>query len=599
MLVVVEVPTLTDRAGRPADAPYVVTVGADGARVVFLRSGALWVHTVSTGADRRIAAGEVHAYGVDALARTAAFTADGRLHRADLVTGELTVIDTPARADDPHPDPLGTHIGYLDGDTLRVAAPGGTDELLAGEPGVRWGRVDDAGAQFGRTRGWWWAPGGGQILAVRTAGAVSLHLLDLYGGWVDVHWDRETYPYLVDVHWGDGGGPLITVLRRTQQHGLVLSIDPRTGETQVHAELADARWVEPVAGTPRHLPDGRVLVGGELAHDGFDARCLFADGSLLTPPGLYVRRVVGVLPRTGAPAAGPDLIVEGTDDEPAEQHVFAIRTAMVGGGADARRLTTEPGWHRAEVGGDVVVLASSSLTGPPTWTIRRADAVVGTLASAAPARPHLPQPALARVTDRRLPSAVLYPPGHVSGNRLAVLVELGLGPGHQQIVMDDDAWQQRRWWAAAGFAVVSVDSRGTPGVAPSFEKVVHRRLADVALADQADALHALTGKHPDLELTRVAVRGTGLGGWLAALAVTRRHDLFRCAVARDPVTDFARLPTALAERYLGRQADSPDVYAHHSLPADPGTEALLVLDRAADLARELDFIRHYTDRLER
>jgi dipeptidyl-peptidase-4 len=140
---------------------------------------------------------------------------------------------------------------------------------------------------------------------------VSLHLLDLDGGWVDVHWDRETYPYLVEARWSEGGGPLITVLRRMQQHGLVLSVDPRTGETQVHAELADARWVEPVAGTPRHLPDGRVLVGGELAHDGFDARCLFADGSLLTPPDLYVRRVVGVLPRPGAPSAGPDLIVEG------------------------------------------------------------------------------------------------------------------------------------------------------------------------------------------------------------------------------------------------------------------------------------------------
>ncbi|BFU42415.1 prolyl oligopeptidase family serine peptidase [Krasilnikovia sp. MM14-A1004] len=600
MLVVVEVPTLTDQAGGAADAPDAVVVGADGSRVVFLRAGALWVHTVATGAQRCVTPGPVDAYGVDAPARTAAFAVDGRLHRADLVTGEVAPIGTPATADDPHPDPTGTHIGYLDGDTLRVTAPDGADELLAGEPGVRWGGVDEAGAQFGRTRGWWWAPGGGQILAVRSAGSVSLHLLDLYGGWVDVHWDRETYPYLVDVHWGDGGGPLITVLRRTQQHGLVLSIDPRTGETQVHAELADARWVEPVAGTPRHLPDGRVLVGGELAHDGFDARCLFADGSLLTPPGLYVRRVVGVLPRAGAPAAGPDLIVEGTDGEPAEQHVFAIRTALVGGGADARRLTTEPGWHRAEVGGDVVVLASASLAGPPTWTIRRGDAAVGTLCTPAPAPARqAPQPALARVTDRRLPAAVLYPPGHLSGNRLPVLVEFGLGPGHQQVVLDDAAWRDRRWWAAAGFAVVSVDSRGTPGVAPSFEKVVHRRLADVVLADQADALLALTGKNPDLELTRVAVRGTGLGGWLAALAVTRRHDLFRCAVARDPVTDFTRLPTALAERYLGRQKDSPEVYAHHRLAGEPVTDALLVLDRAADMTRELDFIRHHTDRLER
>src|SRR4029079_9413276 len=143
--------------------------------------------------------------------------------------------------------------------------------------------------------------------------------------------------HLAQVRW-DGGGPLITVLRRMQQHGLVLSVDPRTGESQVHAELADARWVEPFPGTPRHLPDGRVLVGGELAHDGFDARCLFADGSLLTPPDLYVRRVVGVLPRPGA----PNLIVEGTDGDPSDQSVFRVRTSMGGGGAEARKMSVTP-----------------------------------------------------------------------------------------------------------------------------------------------------------------------------------------------------------------------------------------------------------------
>jgi dipeptidyl-peptidase-4 len=141
--------------------------------------------------------------------------------------------------------------------------------------------------------------------------------------------------------------------------------------------------------------------------------------------------------------------------------------------------------------------------------------------------------------------------------------------------------------------VVSVDSRGTPGVAPSFEKVVHRRLADVALLDHADALLALVGKHPDLDLTRVAVRGTGLGGWLAAMAALRRPELFHCAVARDPVLDWTALPPAFAERYLGRLADSPDVYAHHSLLDEALPDSLLVLTADAPLQRELDFVRRH------
>jgi dipeptidyl-peptidase 4 len=109
----------------------------------------------------------------------------------------------------------------------------------------------------------------------------------------------------------------------------------------------------------------------------------------------------------------------------------------------------------------------------------------------------------------------------------------------------------------------------------------------VALADHLDALRALTGKHPDLDLGRVAAHGTGLGGWLAALAATRRGDTVRCAVARRPVTDWAALPAAFAERYLGRLADAPDVYAHHGLDDLDGAPVLV----DAPLRAELDFVR--------
>ncbi|GAA0541633.1 prolyl oligopeptidase family serine peptidase [Paractinoplanes ferrugineus] len=569
-------PGLAGRTGHFSyGAPRDVTVGGDGSRVTFLRSAgpedpypALWLLNVPLASEIKIAEGPIDAYAVDRDARVAAFARDGRLFRADLIDGTVTEVATDEPVSDPRPDPIGRNIGYVTpggSAALRVVGPGG-DRLMAGEPGtawrehgglISWGVPDPAAVQFGRRRGWWWSPDGNQILAARTAAATSLHLLDLNEGWVDVHWDRETYPYVVNVRWAEGGGPLITVLRRLQQHGLVLAIDPRTGETQVHAELADARWVEPVDGTPRHLPDGRVLVGGELAHDGFDARCLFADGSLLTPPGLYVRQVIGTLPRQGTPSGAPDLVVVGTDGDPATQSVFRVRTSLGGGGgAEARKISLTPGWHRAVAGGDVLVVDD---------TVWRGEARVATLGNFAAPLPYHPRPTFERVTDRRLPAAVLYPAGFVGGSKIPVLVTLGDGPGHQQVISDPAAWQERQWWADSGFAVVSVDSRGTPGVAPSFEKVVHRRLVDVALTDHADALHVLLGKHPDLDLSSVSVLGSGLGGWLAAMAVLRRPEVFHRAVARRPVTDWAELPAPFAERYLGDRLDVADVYAHHSL----------------------------------
>ncbi|ASW57976.1 peptidase S9 [Plantactinospora sp. KBS50] len=608
-------------------APRAVTVAGDGSRVLFLRSAgpedaaeALWSFELADGDERlvadpiRLLADSVQdgtgvgidRYVTDPAGRVAVFTLAGRLFRADLRHGDVVEIPCLGRPVDPRPDPTGERIAYVTtdpdrgpgGSQLRVVGPDGTDVLLGGEDGgVGWGLAEYvASADFDRRRGYWWAPDGRCLLAARVdesrvprwhladpldptrparelarpvaGGAnaeVSLHLLDLDGGWVDVHWDRETYPYLVSVSWADGG-PLITVLRRLQQHGLVLAVDPRTGETQVHAELADPRWVEPVAGTPIHLPDGRVLVGGELAHDGYDARCLFADGTLLTPPALYVRRVVGQLPARTGP---PDLLVEASEGEPSQQHLFRVRTAIGGGGVESRRLTPEPGWHVAAVGGGILAVGTATLDQHGVrWTIWRSDGEeVATLRSLAATPPYAPQPALERVTDRRLPAAVLYPRDHVTGRRLPVLLDIDGGPGRQEVRAARSCWLERQWWADAGFVVVTVDNRGTAGIAPSFEKVVHRRLADVILADQLDALTALAGKHPDLDLDRTAVRGRGFGGWLAALAVLRRPELFRCAVAGTPVTDWSRHDTAYTERYLGMPDDSAEVYAHHSLLA--------------------------------
>lgn len=580
-------------------APRCVTVAADGSRVVFLRSAGeggpdqVWVFDVDHGVQRLVAdardlagGGRIDSLATDAVARAAVLSCGGHLHHVDLLGGEVTHVRTAGPVSDPRLDPTGTRIAYVTGGCLRVrrldADPAGEhDALLAGEPAdggqpyVSWG----AGGR------WWWAPDGHSVLAVRRDARhpeqASLHLLELDGGWVDVHWDRETYPRLASATWTEHGNPVVAVLRRSQQHGLVLAVDPRTGETQVHAELADPRWVEPVPGTPRYLPDGRILVGGELAHDGYDARCLFADGTLLTPASLYVRRVVGRL------ASGATILVEATAGEPAEQHLYEVDTSISAAGVDIRRLTTTPGWHRGAVGGGTVAIGSESLDHDGVrWTVWRAGVRVGELSPAVDVGAGAPRPELQRVTDRQLPTGVLYPGGHVLGRRLPVLVD---ACGMEQGVRAARApWLARQRWTGEGFAVVVVDHRGTPGISPSYEKVVHRRLADLAVADLTEALLALSGKHTDLDLDRVAIRGRGVGGWLAALAALRRPDAFRCAIAEAPLVDWADADPTLAERYLGSVADGPDIYQHHSLlaaAAEPGGDGppcplLLIADDA-------------------
>ena len=86
-----------------------------------------------------------------------------------------------------------------------------------------------------------------------------------------------------------------------------------------------------------------------------------------------------------------------------------IAALGVGGTAEARKLTTTPGWWHAAVGGDVLVI------GTDVW---RGGSVVTGLRSYATDLPYRAAPVLERVTDRRLPSAVLYPTGFVAGSRL-------------------------------------------------------------------------------------------------------------------------------------------------------------------------------------
>jgi hypothetical protein len=351
--------------------------------------------------------------------------------------------------------------------------------------------------------------------------------------------------------------PLIAVLRRLQQHGLVLAVDARTGETQVHAELADPRWVEPISGTPAYLPDGRVLVGGELAHEGFDARCLFADGSLLTPPNLYVRRVCG--------RSRNDLIIEGGDGEPSEQHVYRVPLRPTGT-AEARRVTLNAGWHtggrRRRHDGD-----RRAVAGARRWTVtvfraggrgRRARLARGAAAvRAAPGAGTGHRPAAAH--RRAVPA---HPRGRPQAAGARRHLRRARPPGGG-----------RRAKPLAGAAVVGRRRlRGRGDRQPrDAGRLAELRQGDPPALRRRDPHRPGGGvararrQAPDLDLGRVAIRGWSFGGWLAALATLRRPDVYHCAVVGAPVTDWTLYDTAYTERYLGLPAEAPEVYAHNSL----------------------------------
>jgi dipeptidyl-peptidase-4 len=183
-----------------------------------------------------------------------------------------------------------------------------------------------------------------------------------------------------------------------------------------------------------------------------------------------------------------------------------------------------------------------------------------------------------------VPTALVLPRGHVPGRRLPVLVDGYGGPGFQDVSAEPRRWQHRQWWADQGFAVVTVDNRGTPYVSPSYTHAMYRGFSEVTLDDQVAALRALGARHGDLDLGRVGVRGWSYGGYLSAMAVLRRPDVFHAAAAGAAPTDFRSYDTAYTERYLGLPQDHPEVYERDSLIPDAPklTRPLLLVTGLAD-----------------
>jgi dipeptidyl-peptidase 4 len=614
--------------------PRSFKVAADGSRVLFLRSptggdpgNALWAFDLSTGRERvvvdpeqlghaageqlsveerarrermRETAGGIVAYAIDRDARIAAFALSGTLFIADLVTGALRELDVPTPVFDPRPDPTGARVAFVHGQalyTVRVA-DGEVTKVADDDAGlVGWGAAEFIAAEeMSRERGYWWSPDGQAVLATRVdeAPVQEIWISDaatpaarprairypragtpnaLVEAWVlsadgsvavRVEWDRGTYPYLATGAW-DRHGPLISVQSRDQRRVVVLAVDPVTGTTDALRTQANAGWVDLVDGVPARLSDGRLVsvegVGDTLA--------LIVGGQGVTPANMEVRSVIEV-------SDAEVLFTASTD--PLAVAVWRWEASS----GELTRLTPEDGVHMAAAGGGVHVIGAAGMgNSGSAWSI------AGHVFESHAEEPCVePSVELMTVGERRLRVGLLVPTGHDGYASLPVLLDPYGGPRHQRVMEHRARWNESQWLADQGFAVIVADGRGTPGRGLDWARAVSRDLAGPVLEDQVDALHEVAVRHQFLDLTRVAIRGWSFGGYLAALAVLRRPDVFHVAVAGAPVTDWRLYDTHYTERYLGVEPDGTDrqAYEGSSLLLDAGglTRPLLIIHGLAD-----------------
>ncbi|MCA2200388.1 prolyl oligopeptidase family serine peptidase [Streptomyces griseoincarnatus] len=608
-------------------APRFFSVAPDGSRVVFLRSGsgtdranALWVLDTDGGGERvaadprallggaseQLSAEErarrersreggagIVGYATDAAVELAAFALSGRLFTAELRAGTARELPTPGPVIDPRPSPDGRHVAYVARGALRVVSAEGADDRALTTPEaeeVTYGLAEFVAAEeMSRSRGFWWSPESDRLLVARVddtpvrqwwisdpahpdrephrvrypaAGTpnadVRLFVVDLEGTRTEVSWDRARYPYLARVHWSAAGAPLLLVQARDQRAQLILAVDPDTGATRmVHAD-EDPEWLELFPGVPCWSPSGQLV---RIADEG-GARRLAVGERPLTGPQLHIRAVLDVSDddvlvsaSAGTEAAAPEI---------GEVHVYRVNELGV------ERVSEEPGVHTAVRSGGVTVLVSATLDRPGSRVrVLRDGKQTATVPSHAEDPGLSPRVTLTQGGARRIPCAVLMPRDYAGDTPLPVLMDPYGGPHGQRVAAAHNPHLTSQWFADQGFAVVVADGRGTPGRSPAWEKSVKDDIAAVVLQDQVDAVQALAGDFP-LDLDRVAIRGWSFGGYLAALAVLRRPDVFHAAVVGAPVTDLRLYDTHYQERYLGHPDEQPEVYRRNSLIDDAG-----------------------------
>jgi dipeptidyl-peptidase-4 len=545
-------------------------------------------------------AGGVVAYATDRPVTMAAFTLSGQLYVTDFAAG-LTprLVETPGGVIDPRPDPHGRRVAYVSGGALHVHDVTARTTTTIAEPDaphVTYGLADFVAAEeMGRMRGYWWAPDGESLLVARVddgpvrrwhiadpanpdrtpaivaypaAGTpnarVTMEILALDGTSTPVRWDAARDEYVAEAVW-DERGLMVVVQPRDQKALRTLRVDVATGATTLVTEQTDPVWVDIVPGVPAHTGGGALVT--TVHADG--ARRLVVDGEPVTPPSLQVRDVADV---------DGDVVLFRASTEPTSIGLWTW------GPDGLTEVTPEPGVHGGRLTGGTLVVTRQDLDSDGSTTTVRRGGSERTIPSFADLPGLTPRVTLLTAGKRELSTAVLFPSDHEPGTKLPVLMDPYGGPHAQRVLAARAAHLTSQWFADQGFAVVVADGRGTPGRGPEFERAVHGDLAGPVLEDQVDALQAVAEQYPDLDLSRVGIRGWSFGGYLAALAVLRRPDVFHAAVAGAPVTDWALYDTHYTERYLGRPDEDPDAYTRSSLIPDAAalTRPLLLVHGLAD-----------------
>jgi len=427
---------------------------------------------------------------------------------------------------------------------------------------------------------------------------VRLGVVSASGGdpkWISLGDDRDTY--IPRFGWLRDGVLWAEVLNRAQDNLDLYFIDTRTGHSRkVLTETAAEAWV-PVNNDMTILKSGDRFLWSSW-RDGTTQLYLYSfdkANPLASDARLERQLTKGDFEMLGVEAVDESAGVvyfNSNKDDPRQGQLSAAKLD----GSGLQRVSQEDGTHHVTFADDGkhYVDEFSALMTPPRvsfcgasgtcqkiWDSRSVDEYALT-----------PPKFLEFKADdgTTLYGELLLPSETTSAAKIPLIVNIYGGPAAQLVA---NSWIQdwvgssglfHQLLARQGFAIFTVDNRGTPARDRKFMTAVSHQYGAIELKDQLTALDQLFAQYPQLDRSRIGIWGWSNGASMTLYAMTH-SNLFKAGAAFAPVTNWHNYDSIYTERNNGLPTDKNTTsYTDMDLPkaADKLQGSLLLVHGTED-----------------
>ncbi len=375
--------------------------------------------------------------------------------------------------------------------------------------------------------------------------------------------------YLTCVTWSpDAKHIYIAVLNRDQNHMKLNQYDAVTGAfiKTLFEEKSD-KYVE-----PQHalvfLPNANNEFIWHSERSGFQHLYLYnTNGKLvkqLTSGPWMVNAIEGVN------ASANELVISASKESAKEKHLYTVNYKS----SSLKRLDDAAGVHNAAISDDgkYILDVYSNATTPRVVNMlnNKGNIVRQILKAEDPLkeyqRARVEEVTLAAEDGTPLFGKLVYPTDFDPNKKYPVIYYLYNGP-HVQLVQNTYPASGNLWYellAQKGYAVFTLDGRGSSNRGAAFEQAIFRQLGTLEINDHLKGVAYLKSL-PFIDGNRMGVHGWSYGGFMTTSLMLRQPDVFKVAVAGGPVIDWSMYEIMYTERYMDSPQDNPKGYADNNL----------------------------------